>query len=614
LNHEEAFAFCKLLYGHEELADEGLCISVMSLTPGKRGVPGYTFCETPEYAADTAMKIAAAGDNAYAGMALVDPKTMKGKRGTAADARAIVGLWADIDIADPLVQKPGKNPPVNLQEALEIAYGVGVRPSVIVHSGHGLHAHWLFDRPWIFQDDDDRRVASDVARNWELTLHQVAHQRGRSLDSVGDLARVLRIPGTINTKVEIAPTNVTLFMPPISVWRSARRRTRLELESCIRAPMEGQTGNVVQVERLHDVELRMPTPEERNRIEANVRMACGNDQTFKETWNRDRQDFASSQHSASEYDMSLANQCAGGGWSNQDIYWAMLIWRQRHNEDTEKLLTRGDYIDLTIAKARKSNVVAIAIKKIDDISNRVDRLLSTPVETLNTAKKTEHDAEKDHLKKEACHEITELLQLNITGFHREGMTTGSNYYLEIDGQKMNCGDIHALFAIRELRKNLFESTKFMINPAIEEKQWLKAIGLLVKFMTEEENPYLDITERWRGYLSSYLDGSSKIELEDTEARWSSTAHKKNTQHDAIYNAMLYKKPFVFLKGTVVYYFSLEHFHTHVGRTYNDRTTAKQMVAALYEMGANHTKRRTQTESQKRISRTVWYLTEAQLHT
>ena len=65
-------------------------------------------------------------------------------------------------------------------------------PSLVVCTGRGFHGYWLVAKPVRVRDDDDR-------------AHQVV-QANRMLarrldgDAVGDLARVMRVPGTINPK------------------------------------------------------------------------------------------------------------------------------------------------------------------------------------------------------------------------------------------------------------------------------------------------------------------------------------------------------------------------------------------------------------------------------
>jgi len=613
MNRDEALAFCELLYGNSRLADEGLQIEVASITPGKRGKLGYTFCQTPAYAADTAIKIAQEGSNAYAGLSLVDPKTMKGKRGTVEDARAIVGFWSDIDIADPLAPKPGKNPPINEEEAYAIANGVGTPPSLVIHSGHGLHAYWLFDEPWIFGSDEERRVAADTVKAWELTLQQVAREHGRSLDSVGDLARVLRIPGTVNTKNPEHPVEVRIDFPrPQTEWMTAWRYKRAELERLIRAPAPAQAGDVLKVEKLENVEFRFPDELERAKMESKIAIACMNDRTFKETWDHDRIDFASNQASASEYDMSLANQTMAAGWSDQEVYWIILLWRERHGQDTEKVLKRTDYIELTLAKARKDNVVAVSLRQIREVDAVVDQIIGAPTPVTEQAKK-EHDAKVEAQKVQAFVAVSGLIGRKITGFHRDGITSGATYYLEFNHKRVNCGVSDDLFNINVLRTKVFDQAKLVIG-GIKRDEWFEAVSLMVKFITEDINPYLDSTHRWLSYLIGYVELAPHITAtsrgrpnEDDDEDGTSSEMRDNLQR-----CMIRKTPFILNGiGEPTIWFNLESFRNHVQKSYNDKTLLNEMNASLRRLGA-HPKRRTVQYKGKRIDRFLWGITESKL--
>lgn len=72
-----------------------------------------------------------------------------------------------------------------------------VAPSVTIDSGGGYQCYWLLDEPFIFADEGERRQAADVQARWVLFVgaDYGAH----------DLARVLRLPGGRNFKMDYAP-------------------------------------------------------------------------------------------------------------------------------------------------------------------------------------------------------------------------------------------------------------------------------------------------------------------------------------------------------------------------------------------------------------------------
>lgn len=134
-------------------------------------------------------------ENVYFSCALMR-KPERG-RGGVADAMGITMLWLDLDIADD-AHKSATCPTREQAELILAAYPVP--PSIIIHSGHGLHCYWLLNEPWMFTDDADRQEAAEFMRGWQGIAKRAAAAMGKSVDSTHDLARVLRVPNTINHK------------------------------------------------------------------------------------------------------------------------------------------------------------------------------------------------------------------------------------------------------------------------------------------------------------------------------------------------------------------------------------------------------------------------------
>ena len=147
--------------------------------------------------AEAAIALAADHD-VYIGVSLFARDLGPHSRGKLDDAAGIVGLWADIDVASPAHKKP--NLPPDMEAAGFLLQAVGPKPTMLVHTGHGLHAWWLFREPWIFDSDAERKRAASFSRRWQQTLRTLARHHGWDLDATHDLTRVLRIPGTFNHK------------------------------------------------------------------------------------------------------------------------------------------------------------------------------------------------------------------------------------------------------------------------------------------------------------------------------------------------------------------------------------------------------------------------------
>ncbi len=130
-----------------------------------------------------------------------------GKRGGAADSVELVGLWSDLDFGqaghnhDPS-KHDGLVLPPNEQSAREIVEVAALpEPTVWIHSGGGLYAWWLTELA-ISAAEVGLGALAQLSQRWQGALGAGA----KSLDfhygtGVSDLARVLRLPGTVNRKV-----------------------------------------------------------------------------------------------------------------------------------------------------------------------------------------------------------------------------------------------------------------------------------------------------------------------------------------------------------------------------------------------------------------------------
>src|ERR1700733_15769337 len=75
-----------------------------------------------------------------------------------------------------------------------------MRPTSIVHSGNGLHAHFDFNTPWRLKPPADRTTAVELSAAFQQMLLAHFRAHGRKIDSVGDIVRNFRPPGTLNHK------------------------------------------------------------------------------------------------------------------------------------------------------------------------------------------------------------------------------------------------------------------------------------------------------------------------------------------------------------------------------------------------------------------------------
>jgi P4 family phage/plasmid primase-like protien len=150
--------------------------------------------EAVEYCASKATAF-----DVYAAVGLQQQQPQQRIRGTESGVVSLPGLWADVDIAGP-AHKATNLPPTEADARILIASS-SLKPSVIVRSGFGFQAYWLFKENYEINDEMDRTRIKSISTGFQAHLRRVANARGWALDPTADLCRVLRVPGTFNHKV-----------------------------------------------------------------------------------------------------------------------------------------------------------------------------------------------------------------------------------------------------------------------------------------------------------------------------------------------------------------------------------------------------------------------------
>jgi len=145
----------------------------------------------------------------YFGIGLHAEALGEGRRGTSASVSALPGLWADIDVKGEAHE--AINLPPTGKDALRITEAIPLRPTLIVHSGHGLQLPWLFKEPWVFENEAERREAQELSRRFQATLRCKAKEYRWQMDGTHDISRVFRPPGTLNHKLEPVEVRVLRY-------------------------------------------------------------------------------------------------------------------------------------------------------------------------------------------------------------------------------------------------------------------------------------------------------------------------------------------------------------------------------------------------------------------
>ncbi|OBH55468.1 AAA family ATPase [Mycobacterium sp. E2479] len=141
-------------------------------------------------------------------------------RGGARDITRLAALYAEFDL------KPGGCPNLTTVHAIIGALSelVGTAPSALIHSGHGIHAYWPIEDGHI-SDAFTITDAQALLRRFGRLVAAVAARHNANVDNVFDLARVLRVPGTVNHKNDPAPVQQLDIQPgaPLTVAEADER-------------------------------------------------------------------------------------------------------------------------------------------------------------------------------------------------------------------------------------------------------------------------------------------------------------------------------------------------------------------------------------------------------
>jgi hypothetical protein len=285
-----------------------------------------------------------AGRDVYVGVALSSadhgPSLRLKVEGGERMPSSISALWADLDLTDGQQSTKARAPD---EATARSAFFPEFPPSMVVRSGGGLHAYWLFREPWLLATEDDVRQAGELAAQWNKALQRNAAMKGFQLDSVGDLPRVLRVPGSMNLKIAGHPRPVSLI--EITASRYDPSEFREFLASIDAWLVEAPCARGIVVGKLiYDPAAEPPADK--------FELLSDIEPKFLRSWNRKRSPREFYDQSASAYDQSLANIAVSAAWSDQEIANLLIATRRKHGEKNLKL--RDSYYATTIRKARES--------------------------------------------------------------------------------------------------------------------------------------------------------------------------------------------------------------------------------------------------------------------
>lgn len=426
--------------------------------------------------------LAERGDvNAYFGLGLQPSRLTRQQRGIEAQVIAIPGIWLDLDTMAGHSGGNGKVYPPDKPSAASILEGLPAQPCWVIDSGNGLHAYWRFKEPWYFSHMAENLAARRSAKGWEVNARKAASARGWTVDACADLARVMRLPGTVNRKEGLpdalcavlrAPSlPATLNPSDFELWVPDGVTIGPELH---REPLAGG-----------DFTIRNGAP-----IPDAVPLLSGMEPRFTKTWDRKRTTAgpgALSDLSSSGYELSLCTQMVNSGMDvdNQTLIDMCSAFRRLTDPRGKQALDKGvRYYEDLFRKARASRGQPDARVVREALAAQVEREKTEEVETA----------------KEEGREI-ELLRTaipagpdgrpigNLDGLERiiKRGTTDARYYLVISGVEVLVGSLKDLQDWKKFRTYLGDQLSRLIGPVNRKaNDWDRLVDTMLHISAKEE--------------------------------------------------------------------------------------------------------------------------------
>jgi len=426
---------------------------------------------TPEEATTYALSISDKEVYFQVGMGATDPGL--GHRWSTDDIVSLPGLWADIDYAC-AGQTNKKRLAPDRATADQILASLPWKPTFLVHSGHGLQAFWKFKEPWDLTKEHARAV--EIAAKWNTYIQAMAGNLGYTVDSVGDLARVMRVPGTTNHK-----------STPVPVVLEAETDSFIDLESLESILADVQFSAKKASYRVGDIIIDGNAEPPGEKLAA----LLVNDPKFAETWEHRRTDMHD--YSASAYDLSMANILADAGWSDQEIVNTIISRRKKWGAEPKN---RETYLVTTMQAAVERREKEKAVKHAGEALTSV----------LQSGATIEEKREKAmaHLSKVFDVRISRIVC--YMGDPRE-------YRLETEMGCVRLGGIEGVRSWQKFYDAMLNITRKRI-PRFKTKAWDIVIDALMAIMEDQEvgteGTDRGMAESW---INDYLTSKSVCEDE-----------------------------------------------------------------------------------------------------
>jgi len=455
---DEATTFFETLFDGKDNAEK-----IVVWSPST--APRATFHTGPKEAARNAAERGRRHD-IYFGVGLLKaaPATGRGRKG---DISRVTCLWADID----LTAKPGKRPCPNRAVAEKFLNEIGRKPTILVNSGHGLHAYWCLAEHLTCKTAEGLQKTEAILARWQATLDAVAAKFGFDLDHVHDVTRVMRVPGTFNQK-DGQPAAVKLLQCEALYYPLDDM-----LDVMVEAPSSQQQPKEAGEPTFTIKRDAQPPGDKFFRL-------CENDPRFHDTWNRKRSDLKDK--STSGYEMALAHAMQEANWSDQEIVDTLIAFRRQQCGEGPK---HEQYYRLTLHRSRVEHAAQQAEDEIEHINI--------------TAGGEPQPPKDDAQRRQWLGLINQALQLNvhIIRWIQHGRENARYTAVLSNGKTVPIGNVDAVLNQSRFRARIYEETNETVR-IMKQQTWLNVARLLgrVAEIDEDENRLLD---QFACYIADY---------------------------------------------------------------------------------------------------------------
>ncbi len=132
----------------------------------------------------------------------------------AESAQALYEIKVDVDFLYPGAHAETQLP--SEDEAKHWTWFFRIKPSAVVHTGHGLQVSYFLKAPMDLRENEVRKKAERLIKAIQNDFRKAGEANGWKLDNTASLAQLFRLPGTQNCKCEpVVPVELRYLKPEV---------------------------------------------------------------------------------------------------------------------------------------------------------------------------------------------------------------------------------------------------------------------------------------------------------------------------------------------------------------------------------------------------------------